>query len=104
VQQLIELGGKEFALQLFVDFEEEAGPLIEEAKKEVQSHQYDNILSTLHQMKGTGFTLGLNPLAEVVKKMEHDIKQKNVSNVDQDFELLEDHFTFYKQNYREKFI
>ncbi|WP_233507769.1 PAS domain S-box protein [Adhaeribacter pallidiroseus] len=104
VQQLIELGGKDFALQLFVDFEDEAGPLIEEAKKEVQSQQYDNILSTLHQMKGTGFTLGLNPLAEVVKKMEHDIKQKNVSNVDQDFELLEDHFTYYKQIYREKFI
>ncbi|MDQ3289830.1 MAG: ATP-binding protein, partial [Bacteroidota bacterium] len=102
--QLEQLGGKEFALQLYVDFEEEIGPLLEEAKKEVQSQQYENILGTLHLMKGTGFTLGLNPLAELVKKMEHDIRQGIYTEVDQDFELLEKHFTYFKKNYRNKFI
>ena len=104
IEQLAQLGGKEFAMQLFVDFEEEAGPLLEEAKNDVQANQYENILSTLHQMKGTGFTLGLNPMAELVKKMEHDIRQGIYTEVDQDFKLLEKHFTYYKNNYRNKFI
>ncbi|QMU29739.1 PAS domain S-box protein [Adhaeribacter radiodurans] len=104
IDQLAQLGGKDFALQLFIDFEEEAEPLLEEAKKDVETKQYDNILSTLHQMKGTGFTLGLNPLAELVKKMEHDIRQGIYTEVDQDFKLLEKHFTYYKKNYRNKFI
>ncbi|PSR53248.1 PAS domain S-box protein [Adhaeribacter arboris] len=104
IEQLIQLGDKDFALQLFVDFEEEAGPLLEEAKKDLQTKQYDNILSTLHQMKGTGFTLGLNPLAELVKKMEHDIRKGIYTEADQDFKLLEKHFTYYKKNYRNKFI
>ncbi|QNF33587.1 PAS domain S-box protein [Adhaeribacter swui] len=104
VQSLIDVGDKDFALQLYIEFEEEAEPLIAEAKKEVEAKQYANILSTLHQMKGTGFTLGLNQFAEVVKKIEHDIKQKNVSTVEQDFQLLEDRFEFYKKNYRNKFI
>jgi CheY-like chemotaxis protein/HPt (histidine-containing phosphotransfer) domain-containing protein len=104
IKQLEQLGGKDFAFQLFVDFENEAEPLLSDAKKEVAAQQYDNILSTLHQIKGTGFTLGLKPIAETVQKLEHDIRQKQVATVEQDFSLLLNYFNQYKQIYRNKFI
>ncbi len=104
IDQLSQIGGKEFALQLFEEFEQETEPLLLEAKKEVDAQQYDNILSTLHQIKGTSFTLGIKPIAETVQRLEHDIRQQKLIGVEQDFSLLLNYFNQYKQTYRNKFI
>jgi CheY-like chemotaxis protein/HPt (histidine-containing phosphotransfer) domain-containing protein len=103
ILQLQQLGGMEFAQQLYEEFEEETAPLLAEASQQVATKHYEDILSTLHQIKGTGFTLGLNPLAEMAKKLEHAIRQQDFSEVEDDFAALLEHFEKFKKGYPKKF-
>lgn len=100
-EQLKQIGGEDFAKQLYTDFEEEAAELLEEAKKELAVEHYKGILSTLHQLKGTGFTLGINPLAELAKQLEHDIKQDNFDGVAENFLKLQSQYENYKNTYKD---
>lgn len=102
--QLKELGGEDFAKQLYQDFEAEAGELLADAKKEVDAEQYKEILSTLHQIKGTAATLGLNPIAQMAKELEHTIKAENYKPVAAGFQKLLQHFKKYSQSYKQFFI
>ena len=99
VEQLRQIGGDEFARQMYIDFELEAAELLEEAKKDLQAQHYNSILSTLHQLKGTGFTLGINQLAELAKQLEHDIKQDRLDHVSQDFSKLLEQYENYRKIY-----
>ncbi|MCX2739877.1 PAS domain S-box protein [Pontibacter anaerobius] len=101
VEQLKEIGGEDFTKQLYTEFEEEAAGLLEEAKKELDVQHYKGILSTLHQLKGTGFTLGINPLAELAKQLEHDIKNDNLEQVEQNFSRLQTQYENYKKTYKD---
>ncbi|AKD01858.1 PAS domain S-box protein [Pontibacter korlensis] len=101
VEQLKQIGGEDFTKQLYTEFEEEAAGLIEEAKKELDVQHYKGILSTLHQLKGTGFTLGINPLAELAKQLEHDIKHDNLEHVSQNFSKLQTQYDNYKKTYKD---
>ncbi|MBO0358143.1 PAS domain S-box protein [Hymenobacter sp. BT186] len=99
IEQLRQLGGAEFAAQLYEDFEVEAGQLFIDAQTLVDSGQYEQILPHLHQLKGTGFTLGLTLLAECAKELEHDLKKGDTSNTVRDFQKLIDYFTQFKTIY-----
>ncbi|MBC6989469.1 PAS domain S-box protein [Hymenobacter sp. BT491] len=88
VEQLRQLGGIDFAAELYTDFEREAGQLLEEATALMDKQQYAEILPHLHQLKGTGFTLGINELGERAKSLEHDIKKGQFATVEQDFKDL----------------
>ncbi|QIX60167.1 PAS domain S-box protein [Hymenobacter sp. BT18] len=99
LQQLQELGGAEFAAQLYADFEQEAGQLLEESAALLQEDQFSKILPHVHQLKGTGFTLGLNQLGEMAKKLEHDIRQGHLSQVKSDFVLLQEFFRHFAETY-----
>ncbi|MGV3505348.1 MAG: PAS domain S-box protein [Adhaeribacter sp.] len=99
IQQLQQLGGAEFARQLYEEFEEETEPLLAEARQQVAAKHYEQILSTLHQIKGTGFTLGLNSIGDTAKKLEHAIRQQDYTSVEADFAALLDHFEFFKKGY-----
>ncbi len=101
VAQLRQIGGDEFARQMYIDFEQEAAELLEEAKKELIAQHYNSILSTLHQLKGTGFTLGINPLAELAKQLEHDIKQDCLEHVPENFSKLLEQYENYRKAYKE---
>ncbi len=101
VEQLKEIGGEDFTKQLYEEFEEEAAGLLAEAKKELDLQHYQGILSTLHQLKGTGFTLGINPLAELAKQLEHDIKKDNLEHVTENFSKLQDQYEHYRKSYKE---
>jgi HPt (histidine-containing phosphotransfer) domain-containing protein len=103
IDQLRQLGGDDFAKQLYIEFAEETEPLLEEAGQEIAAKHYTQILGTLHQLKGTSSTLGLIPIAEMAKKLEHDIKKQKLSNVDQDFTLLLNHYSNFKKIYPKKF-
>jgi len=103
IDQLRELGGGDFAKSLYDEFAEETEPLLEEAGLKIALKQYSDILDTLHQLKGTSSTLGIIFFAEVAKKIEHDIKKKELSNVDKDFALLLDHYSNFKKVYPKKF-
>ncbi|TXK22570.1 PAS domain S-box protein [Pontibacter qinzhouensis] len=104
VEQLKQIGGPEFIKQLYADFEEEAAGLLQDAKKELEAQHYNGILSTLHQLKGTGFTLGINPLAELAKQLEHDIKNNVLEGVDDNFSKLLEQYEYYKKAYKEIII
>ncbi|HEX8425321.1 PAS domain S-box protein [Hymenobacter sp.] len=99
IEQLRQLGGAEFAAQLYQDFEVEVTQLLDEAQVLVESGQYEQILPHLHQLKGTGFTLGLTLLAECAKEIEHNLKKGDQSNVKQDFQKLMNYFTQFKAVY-----
>jgi len=101
VDQLKQIGGPDFVIQLYVEFEEEAALLIEEVKKDLQLQQYKAILSTLHQLKGTGFTLGIVSLAGLAKQLEHDIKADDLEHVDENFSKLQSHYETYRKSYKE---
>ncbi|KAA9332706.1 PAS domain S-box protein [Adhaeribacter soli] len=98
--QLKELGGADFAEQLYTDFETEAGELLTDAKKEVDAKHYKEILSTLHQIKGTASTLGLNPMAQTAKQLEHDIKTGELETVPAGFEKLLQQYRQFTQTYK----
>jgi CheY-like chemotaxis protein/HPt (histidine-containing phosphotransfer) domain-containing protein len=104
VDQLRQIGGEEFTRQLYEEFEQEAAELLEDAKKELQAQQYQSILSTLHQLKGTGFTLGINQLAELAKQLEHDIKLEEFESVSENFEKLLIQYENYRKIYKEIII
>ncbi|WP_161947787.1 PAS domain S-box protein [Rufibacter ruber] len=104
VEQLRSIGGDEFALQLYIDFEEETFPLLEEAKKDVAAKHYSSILSTLHQIKGTASTLGLNIVSTLAKNLEHDILKGDIEGVPQTFSDLETSFANFKAQYRKTIL
>ncbi len=99
IEQLRQLGGNDFAKQLYIEFEEETEPLLLEAEKDVAAKHYDAILSTLHQIKGTGFTLGINPVAETAKMLEHDIHENKLEEVPENFRILLANFNEFKKIY-----
>ncbi|MCR5886553.1 PAS domain S-box protein [Hymenobacter sp. J193] len=99
LHQLQELGGAEFAAQLYADFEQEAGQLLEETAALLQEDHFSQILPHVHQLKGTGFTLGLNQLGEMAKKMEHDVRQGHMAQVKSDFALLQEFFRHFAETY-----
>ncbi|WP_018479043.1 PAS domain S-box protein [Pontibacter roseus] len=101
VEQLNQIGGSDFTKQLYLEFEEEAGELLQEAKKDMEAQQYKSILSTLHQLKGTGFTLGINLMAELAKQLEHDIKHDRFEDVEENFSRLLEQFENYRKAYKE---
>ncbi|SNR60341.1 PAS domain S-box-containing protein [Hymenobacter mucosus] len=99
LEQLRQLGGGEFAAQLYQDFEQEAGQLLDEAAVLVNDGQYQQILPHLHQLKGTGFTLGINSLAECAKNLEHDLKNGRFEGITQDFQTLLRYFAQFAAEY-----
>ncbi|MBC3542157.1 PAS domain S-box protein [Rufibacter sediminis] len=104
VEQLRSIGGDDFALQLYIDFEDETSELLEEAKKEVAAQHYEGILSTLHQIKGTASTLGLDSVSTLAQELEHDIKKGKFTFVSATFSDLESSFTNFRANYRNKIL
>ncbi|WP_205502575.1 PAS domain S-box protein [Rufibacter psychrotolerans] len=104
VDQLRSLGGDDFALQLYVEFEEETSELLAEAKKEVAAQHYEGILGTLHQIKGTASTLGLDTVSTIAKELEHDILKGKLTFVTATFSDLEASFTNFRANYRNKIL
>ncbi|QHL86789.1 PAS domain S-box protein [Nibribacter ruber] len=100
VEQLRSIGGVDFALQLYVDFEEETTHLLQEAKNEVEAQHYEAILSTLHQIKGTASTLGLMTITSIAKTLEHNIRKGEMSDVATAYADLESSFANFRAHYR----
>ncbi|MBO3270434.1 PAS domain S-box protein [Hymenobacter defluvii] len=101
INQLRQLGGDDFAASLYSDFETEAEQLLTEAGNLVSAGRFEAILPHLHQLKGTGFTLGINRLAEGAKELEHDLKKGETTNVVQDFQRLLRYFAQFKAVYQQ---
>lgn len=99
VEQLRQLGGGEFAAGLYQDFEQEAEQVLQEAAALVADGQYEQILPHLHQLKGTGFTLGIQEMAECAKALEHELKNGRTDTTPAEFQRLLDYFAQFKAAY-----
>ena len=99
LQQLRELGGPEFAAQLYDEFETEAGQLLEQAAAALAAADYAALLPLLHQLKGTSATLGLAAIAEQARALEQRLKHGHLDNAETGFQLLTHYFAQFTADY-----
>ena len=99
LQQLQELGGPEFAAQLYEEFEGEAGQLMQQAVVAMAAADYPTLLPLLHQLKGTAATLGLAAIAEQARSLEQHLKHGHLDNAETGFQLLQHYFAQFTADY-----
>ncbi|WP_245897371.1 PAS domain S-box protein [Hymenobacter nivis] len=102
LQQLQELGGPEFAADLYREFEEEAGQLLAEAAPLAKTANETNgtaLLSPLHQLKGTAATVGAVALAAQARVLEIQLKANPAADVKDNFLVLQHYFVAFTEAY-----
>ena len=103
LDQLRQLGGEEFARQLYDDFATEGTELLSGIQKEPLGTDNAQILAKLHQLKGTAGTLGIQQVALQAKKIEHNLKQHDEQSAAADLQVLYRHFEHFKATYHSFF-
>ena len=102
LQQLRELGGPEFAADLYREFEHEAGQLLAEAAPLAAAPTKANgiaLLSPLHQLKGTAATVGAVAVAAQARELEAQLKTNPATDVEDNFLLLQHYFAAFVAAY-----
>ena len=99
LRQLVELGGAEFAADLYREFEQEAGDLLKDAAPTVAEGAFRELLPMLHQLKGTAATLGGVALAAQARHLEHQFKEGRLGDGATGFRLLEHYFAQFVAEY-----
>ncbi|GAB3636154.1 hypothetical protein GCM10027422_17440 [Hymenobacter arcticus] len=74
---LLDLGGIDFANELYVEFVEEASAILEQATIQWQAANLEGLQPLLHQLKGTAGTLGLTQLAAQALALEKAVKNQD---------------------------
>ncbi len=100
--QLQELGGPEFAADLYREFEEEAGQLLAEAAPLAATPTEANgtaLLGPLHQLKGTAATVGAVALAAQARVLEMQLKADPAASVEDNFLVLQHYFAAFVSAY-----
>ena len=92
VRQLMALGGSEFTVELYQEFEQEAGALLRDAAFLVSTNDFAALLPILHQLKGTSATVGGAALAAQARYLEHELKNDRTDDTAPGFQLLEYYF------------
>lgn len=99
LQQLRELGGADFAAQLYEEFEVEAGQIMQQATAAVAAADHAALLLLLHQLKGTSATLGLAAIAEQARFLEQRLKHGHLGDTETGFQLLTHYFAQFVADY-----
>jgi PAS domain S-box-containing protein len=99
LRQLVELGGPEFAADLYQEFEQEAGDLLRDAAPTAAAGNFRELLPMLHQLKGTAATLGGVTLAAQARHLEHQLKEGRMDEGAAGFQLLEHYFAQFVAEY-----
>ena len=99
LHQLRQLGGFEFTADLYTDFEQEAGGLLNEAAACVVGGKWEGLHPLMHQLKGTAATLGLTALSGQALRMEQLMKSSTVAALPIEFKLLQHYFAQFKAVY-----
>ena len=102
LQQLQELGGPEFAADLYREFEEEAGQLLADAVGLAGAPSETNgtaLLSPLHQLKGTAATVGAVAVAAQARVLEAQLKADPAADVESNFLVLRHYFAAFVAAY-----
>lgn len=101
VDQLKGIGGQEMLEEVYVDFLEEAGNLLDEMKGWEPNDNLKSILSNLHTMKGLSGTIGVIEVERLSKKIESDLKNSHFEEYEELFAQLNEAYDFFKVNYKE---
>ena len=99
LRQLVELGGPEFTTDLYQEFEQEVGDLLNEAAPAVAAANFTELLPMLHQLKGTASTLGGAALAAQARHLEHELKGGRLAHGPEGFQLLQHYFAQFVAEY-----
>ncbi len=99
LRQLVELGGAEFAGELYQEFEQEVVGLLQEAAPVVEKAAFVELLPMLHQLKGTAATLGGTVLAGQARHLEQQFKAGHFDEGLAGFQLLQHYFAQFVAEY-----
>jgi HPt (histidine-containing phosphotransfer) domain-containing protein len=99
LSQLRQLGGLEFTADLYTDFEQEGGELINQAAACVAAANWEGLHPLMHQLKGTAATLGLTALSGQALRIEQLLKSSTVGALPIEFKLLQHYFAQFKAVY-----
>jgi CheY-like chemotaxis protein/HPt (histidine-containing phosphotransfer) domain-containing protein len=99
LNQLRQLGGFEFTADLYTDFEQEAGELLNQAAVCVAAANWEGLHPLMHQLKGTAATLGLTALSGQALRLEQLMKSSTISALPIEFKLLQHYFAQFKAVY-----
>lgn len=93
--QLRQLGGHEFAADLYIEFTEETSGLLEQADLAWQADDLPALHPLLHQLKGTAGTLGITALAEQALALEQAIKHNKAHDLGTGLAELHRRFDYF---------
>jgi HPt (histidine-containing phosphotransfer) domain-containing protein len=93
--QLRQLGGHDFAADLYIEFTEETSGLLEQADLAWQSDDLPALHPLLHQLKGTAGTLGITALAEQALTLEQAIKHNKIHDLGTGLAELHRRFDYF---------
>ena len=101
LKMLEKYGGRELVVDSLQEFEMEAKELLADAAAGLEKHDYQQILSKLHTLKGNAGTLGLESIAYYAKLIESNLKENNRNNLHQDLKTLTREFVRFQDSYKE---
>jgi PAS domain S-box-containing protein len=97
--QLRKYGGDDIILATYGEFEEEVIQMIIECDQALARQDFGEIKSILHTLKGNAGTLGVERLAEQVRRAEARLKEQDHSQIADDLALIKVYFAQYQENY-----
>ncbi|WKN31295.1 PAS domain S-box protein [Porifericola rhodea] len=100
LKELEKYGGKEIIIDTLDDFEKEAAALINSIRESFEKADYDDILSKLHTLKGNSSTLGIDRLAQLVTRLEADLKQDTKALTTHDLDRLDLYFSEFQHKFK----
>ncbi len=98
LNDLRKFGGEPLIQDSLMDFEQEAQMLIHSCLESLKAEDYDNILSSLHTLKGTASTLGIQKVAGEAKRIEAKLKAGNTVILAQDLLSLQASFAEFQNH------
>ncbi len=102
ITQLLKYHTLENIKEVYFDFLEETENLVDEIKNLVILKKYSEIGEKLHIIKGNSGTLGIKLLFNVSSKFESEIKNSDFERVEDNFALLENTLSEFKERVSNK--
>lgn len=100
LNQLKKYGGNELVIDSLKDFEQETNTLLTESMEAFQQKNYDQVRKHLHTIKGSAGTLGVVKVAELSERMEGQLKEEDLTDLETNLQKLLQHFRDFQANYK----
>ncbi|MEH0158598.1 PAS domain S-box protein [Limibacter armeniacum] len=100
VAELAKYGGTEIVRDTFEGFLEETDELIEEINTAMATNDPEGVRASMHTIKGTAGTLGVEKLAQAAKSGEGKLKAGDVSDLKEDVDKVLLYYNEFKELYQ----